>query len=402
MERIQIIVISENSGLVENLGVRIREIQPNYQIIKAASVQQTLDFLRMSKAVIMDADSGKGEIVEFINTLNTEFPYILKFLWVDGRRREFLKELVPEIKGLLPQCLWKQQSEAVIAEAVCRAIFFADWLDYKQVNKALAQMRDIPTVPFIYFKLMNLLNDLNASVEDMSETIAEDPSLCAKVLKLANSAIIGLREPVSSPFEAVMQLGVERIRAFFLSSRFVTQFDQQKVPWFSIERFWNHSILTANFARLIALSRTGDTRVADASFTAGLLHDVGILLIAANNPTVYKEIISTSISNNVPLHIAEKSIFSFTHSEIAACLLSAWSLPLAILEAIAAHHKPGEGFSSGFSPLAAVHIANAFANEKDQNSNLYGDTSLDNEYLLKINCDTQLEEFKKVCFESAL
>lgn len=402
MDEVQIIVISKNRTMVNNLTDSFRKLQPEWRIIQLSSARETEEYIKYCSSIIIDSDLEKNETVNLLNYLNAEYPPILKYLWVDGFNRDVLKEIISGIKGVMPQCIWKQQSESVIADTISRSIIFADWLEFKHLSQVLANMRDIPTVPFVYLKLMNLLNDVDSSVEDIASTVAEDPSLCAKVLKIANSAIIGLREPVSSPFEAIMQLGIERIRAFLLSSRFITQFEQQKVPWFSVERFWNHSMLTASYARQIALYKVRDTRLADSSFTAGILHDVGILIFAANNPNSFREIISTAISNGVPLHVAEKNLLGFTHSELAACLLSTWGLPLSILEAIAAHHNPSKGFSTGFSPLSAVHIANGFANEKHQDNNICGDTALDNEYVMKINCDTQLEEFKKLCFESAL
>ncbi|MCX7872053.1 MAG: HDOD domain-containing protein [Verrucomicrobiae bacterium] len=400
MENVLIIVVLENSERIEELIKNIREIRPDLMVLKKTLNEVDFPTLNFTHTIILDADLPKSEIVEFINNLNADFPSIFKFLWADGTKPFHLKQILSEIHGGQPACLWKQQSEAVIADTICRMVFFSDWIRFKQINVVLSQMRDIPTVPFVYLRVLNLLNDINTDAEDIASCLSEDPSLCAMILKLANSAIIGLREPVSSPFEAVMQLGVERIKAFVLSSRFAFQFDQQKIPWFSIERFWKHSMFTASYARQIAIDKTRDTKLADASFTAGILHDVGVLLIASNKPEEFKEIISTAISNHTSLRFAEKSVLGFTHAELAGCLLCLWGIPLSILEAIAAHHNPQSCFSKEFSPLTAVHIANAFANEKSFDNYCPGDSSVDNDYLTDLGCVSEIEGWKNLCFNS--
>jgi len=402
MENIKISIVSENKEWVENLSRAISALKPKWLINKYSTIQNAQESAVSIHAIVVDSDLPKNEITNLFLFLQTNSPATAKFLWIDVNNRNLIKELVTDFNGIPPQCIWKQQSESIISEAIFRTVFFENWLTTKQIRKVLVQMRDIPTIPFVYLKLMSLIDDPCSSAEDIAATVAEDPSLCAKMLKLANSAIIGLREPVSSPFEAVMQLGVERIKALTISSNFVSQFDNQKVPWFSIDRFWNHSIMTASFSRWIAMAKTKDVKLADSSFTAGLLHDVGILLIAANIPQAFNDCLSSSIANNIPLWQAEKSLLGFNHAEIAACLLSSWGLPLAILEAIAAHHNPGIAFSTTFSPLTAVHIANQFSNENQNYPNLCGDLKIDKDYLTKMNCLAYLDEWKKMCVSPQL
>lgn len=399
MENVQIIVISEDTERVPELLCAIACTRPEWRIFRKYFNDLTQEIFDSTAAVIIDADLPKYEVIRIINFLNSKCPDIFKFLWADGSKTESLKTILAEIPKHQPACLWKQQSASVIADTISRTIFFADWIRFKQISNTLWQMRDIPTIPFVYLRALNLLNDVNCDAEDVANCIAEDPSLCAMILKLANSAIIGLREPVSTPFEAVMHLGMERIKAFILTSGFATQFDQQKIPWFSIERFWQHSMMVASYARQIAIAYTNDVKFSDTCFTSGILHDVGILLIASNKSDEYKEILSTALSNNNPLHVAEKIVLGFTHAELAACLLCLWGLPLSILESVASHHNPRYRFSSEFSPLTAVHVANAFANEKCFDNYRPGDTFIDEEYLKTVDCFSELQNWKNICFD---
>src|SRR2546421_171684 len=140
-------------------------------------------------------------------------------------------------------------------------------------------------------------------------------------------------------------------------------FEEIVCAHFSHEEFWQHSIAVGNFARVIALCETQDYRVADVAFTAGLLHDLGKLLLAANLPDLYGQIVSEAQRRALPIQQVEKEILGGNHGELGACLLGKWGLPGAILEAIAWHNCPAKSADQKFSALTAVHMANVFAHE---------------------------------------
>src|SRR5262249_4085345 len=115
------------------------------------------------------------------------------------------------------------------------------------------------------------------------------------------------------------------------------------------------------FARSIAFAETREARIAEAAFTAGLLHDIGKLILAGNLPDMYETVLRLQANKKISQREAEQIVMGITHAEVGACLLATWNLPLPILEAITWHHQPERSTEKGFSLLAAVHVANAFA-----------------------------------------
>jgi putative nucleotidyltransferase with HDIG domain len=187
--------------------------------------------------------------------------------------------------------------------------------------------------------------------------------MSAKILQVANSAFFGLTQEVTDTAEAVMVMGTERVRSLILLAGVFSQYDGAKCPGFSAEPIWKHSVQVAMFARAITFAELNDAKIAETAFTAGLLHDIGKLVLAGNVPEMYEAVWRTRVNKKISDREAERIVLGITHAEVGACLLASWGLPLPILEAIAWHHEPMKSAEKGLSLLAAVHAANVFAQE---------------------------------------
>ena len=150
----------------------------------------------------------------------------------------------------------------------------------------------------------------------------------------------------------------------------------------------------AIFARAITYAETKDAKVAEAAFTAGLLHDIGKLVLAANVPEMYGTVRRLELSKKISQREAEVIVLGTTHAQLGACLLGKWGLPLPILEAIAWHHEPERCTDKGFSMLAAVHAANAFAQEGSEDA-VHHRIKL--EFLLRIGLGDCRNRWREVC-----
>jgi HD-like signal output (HDOD) protein len=188
--------------------------------------------------------------------------------------------------------------------------------------------------------------------------------MTAKMLQVVNSAYFSLPREIVEPVEAVMFLGTERTKSLILMAKVFSQFDQTRCENFDVNALWRHSMEVGSHARAVTMAETKETRLADLAFTAGLLHDIGKLLLAANLPDMYARVLDQAKRRNLPVRDIEFDAFGTTHCEIAACLLGTWGLPLGILEAVACHNKPSLSEDDAFSTLTAVHVANAIDHEK--------------------------------------
>jgi len=271
------------------------------------------------------------------------------------------------------------------------------WTEHRTLSKLISRMRKLPTLPALYVELQNELSNDEASVERVGELIGKDPAITAKVLRLVNSAVFGLSVKVCDASEAVVYLGAARTSALILAAALTKDFEETVCPGFSHEDFWQHSVTVANFAGLIARSETPDLTVTEAAFTAGLLHDIGKLLLAANLPDLHMKILEEAARSGLPIEEVERSILGGTHGELGACLIGKWGLPGALLEAIAWHNCPCKSTEPKFSPLTAVHVANSFAHEMSSAENSPAPRACDGAYLERLGLGERCSFWREVC-----
>lgn len=223
----------------------------------------------------------------------------------------------------------------------------------------------LPSIPSLYLELMDRLQDPDGCPQDVANVIARDPAMTAKILQLANSAFFGLRRRVSDPRDAVLYLGLDTLKALALSVKAFSQFAVTPLSRFSIEDLGKHTILTGILARKIAVAEGFSKQEADDSFMAGLLHDIGKLVLVTAAPERYEKAMRYAEMAGIPRRDAEHKVFGTTHSEIGTYLLWLWGLPDSVVEAVAYHHAPGACPVRRLGALTAVHAADVLAREKN-------------------------------------
>jgi putative nucleotidyltransferase with HDIG domain len=209
------------------------------------------------------------------------------------------------------------------------------------------------------------LQSATGCLDVVAHLIRQDPVMSAKMLQLVNSAFFATAHEVSDTLGAAMMLGTERIKALILLAGIFSQYKEAKGVCPSVEALLEHSVQVGVAARAITLSETRNAQTAESAFTAGILHDVGKMIMAGNLPEWYKEVPKLRASKELSDFSAELEMFGATHANVGACLLASWGLPLPILEAVAWHHEPERSSEKKFCLLAAVHAANAFAHQSE-------------------------------------
>jgi putative nucleotidyltransferase with HDIG domain len=174
-----------------------------------------------------------------------------------------------------------------------------------------------------------------------------------------------LERTITSTVEAVSYLGIERTKALSLVTHSFGQFGALKMEGFSIEKLWQHSVVVGTVAQRLTKEETGENRRAEEAFTAGVLHDVGKLMVAVNLPEQFQRVAERQADRGVPFHEAELALLGASHAEIGACVMGSWGLPASIVEAIAFHHAPDQYFDKQFNAAVAVHVANALEHARE-------------------------------------
>jgi putative nucleotidyltransferase with HDIG domain len=292
---------------------------------------------------------------------------------------------VPEALATLRpthQYLAKPCDAETVKNTIERALRLRDLVPQEKVRKLLSQTGSVPSLPSLYAQIMDELNSSDCDIGTVADIIARDAGMTAKILQVANSAFFGLRGQVSTPKDAIFRLGLDVVKALVLSVQVFSAFQTEHVKRLKLTHVWPHSLSTASLARKIAVKQNASAAVVDLTFTAGLLHDVGKLILAANVPDEYHEVLQRASAARINDWQGEFMNFEVTHAEIGAYLIGLWGLSDALVEAIAFHHRPAGSGSVQFGPLTAVHIADALEHHRRTEGGRYAARDLDVDYLV--------------------
>jgi HD-like signal output (HDOD) protein len=239
--------------------------------------------------------------------------------------------------------------------------------------------------------MVEKLKQEDVSIDEIGSVIAKDPSITAKLLKLVNSAFFGLCRQVSSPADAASYLGIDTMKALVLGVHAFASLQEAKVPGFSMEKVWTHSLEVAGIARRIVESDSTPRIYVDESFVAGMLHDLGKVVLAVNAPKEYEQVIARASREQKPLFEVEEEIFGANHADVAGYVLNLWGLPSRVVDAITHHHVPELSGAMEMNPAIAVHVANAVARAKEKSEE--GQGALRSEYLESIGLNGELSRW---------
>jgi HD-like signal output (HDOD) protein/CheY-like chemotaxis protein len=294
--------------------------------------------------------------------------------------------------------LMKPFGVQTLLNALEQAFVHETWLPSHAVRGLIAQMRQMPSPPSTYYKVVKEIQSPNASLERIGEFIAEDPAITAKVLQLANSAVFGLQLQVNQPLEAIAYIGLETTKALVLLAHTVSSFNQASLRGFSVEALWRHSVSAGQIAQKIALMEKGGLEVAEQAFAAGLLHDIGKLLFCANLPGLFAKTLELAREEKCTFWDAEAQLFpNAGHAELGGCILGIWGLPRPIVEAVALHHYPRKLGGPGFHPLTAVHAADVLDHEMNPDPAVLVPTPLHAGYLEDLGLAHRAEHWRRLC-----
>lgn len=224
------------------------------------------------------------------------------------------------------------------------------------LNAFLDRIEYLPPSPRLLLKLMEMFKQPDQDINEVVSLISHDPAFTVEVLKRCNSAYFGTNRPVEDMAEAVMRLGFEEIYNL-IAAMFAASAILRPGHTAHVEMLWRHSVAVAVASRVLAHAVGEST---PSAFTAGLLHEVGKVLMVSADEAGYAQVLLDAAQMRRPVIFVEKEVFGFNHAEAGACLLARWNLPPNIVAAVAHHHQLAG--AEPYQRLAAtVHLANLVA-----------------------------------------
>lgn len=295
------------------------------------------------------------------------------------------QEKTIKLTSLAQRYLTKPCDVGELEEAISRDSGLIEAFDNPAVRALAGSAGRLPGNDAKQQELMDMLNGSDGSIDDIAQIVEQDVALTAKILQLGNSSFFRRQKSLDSARQAVGYLGVDIIRSLVLANQLfeMTQVIPQS-DYFNPLAMHQHSILTATIAREIL----ENPELSSTSFTAGLLHDVGKIIIAIEKPEMLPKLLDASAKfPNCWVHKSvERQILGCTHAEVGGYFLNLWGIPTAVVEAVTFHDTPTAVHSREFDAVGAVHVANylaqwtAHGNESDELQ-----SKLDREYLTDLD-----------------
>ncbi len=324
-------------------------------------------------AVISDMRMPGMDGADLLDEIKKRYPDTVRII-LSGQsgRNAVFRSIAPAHQFLAKPC-----DPQELRSRLGQAFAMRDLLSNQSVKSVVARLRSLPSLPALYEEVVAELRREDPSFQRIADTISHDVGMATKVLQLANSAFMGTSGRVSSLSQALTLVGLDNVRTLVLSVHVFSQFEGNGNVRTHLPCLWDHSIAVSHLAQKIASAESGSKLLLEECFTAGLLHDVGKLVLLAE---LSRETLPLYTKSSGESSGSEREHLGCTHAEVGAYLMSIWGLPLSLVQAVAYHHSPRESGDRKFSSLTAVHAANAIVSERDTSS-LKHHAALDPEYL---------------------
>lgn len=234
-----------------------------------------------------------------------------------------------------------------------------------KAQKWVSEVSGLVSPPDVCITVFELVESNTATARTLGEVISRDPSLTARLLKLVNSAFYHFSKRIDTVSRAVTVIGISELYSLVIAVSAIKSFSKIPNYLINIDTFWRHSLYCGLIARIIA--RRSNVLHPERLFVAGLLHDIGSLVMFDQAPHEARDLLLAAQGDEDILYLSEIKEFGFSHADLGGLLLGDWNLPAALRDAVQHHHRP-EAAGIGKMEAAIVHIANALANRSDLGS----------------------------------
>jgi len=393
----RIMFVDDEPMILNGLQRTLRKMRSEWEMTFTSSGKEALEILDANPMDVIVTDLKMPEMdgTQLLTEIKKHHPHVVRII-LSGHVKH---DMTLQSLQIAHQSLAKPCDAEILKQALTKLFALKDILSDDSIKKIVSQIESLPSVPSIYVEIIEEMHSDDPSIKKIAEIIARDVSMTAKILQIVNSVFFGLCRKINSTQQAVMLLGLETIKSLVLSVKIFAEFSRKKFSWFNIDELFNHSMLVSCYAQAIVKVEKMDRDFISNSLMAGLLHDLGKLILATNFQKSYRQVLTVTQDSGQKLWDLEYDAFGTSHAEIGAYLMGLWNLETPIIEAIAFHHCPVKSMARNMGLLTAVHVGNALDHSGHHAENQEPDLQFDIEYLDNIGVANRIPEWRQVCRE---
>lgn len=356
-----VIFVDDESKILKGLERILLNKEDEWEMKFFRSTSKAMDYLDSGIVDVVVSDINMPDVtgIEFIQMVKEKHPYVKRII-VSGSNDRML---TAKASKFAHQFFPKPYDTKVLVATITTLIKSGERLKNKGIQKFVNSIGEMPITPRTYMELEEELKSDEQSLSRITEIISKNPVIVAKILQLANSAFFGVKGKITSIVQAINFLGLNIIKSLVLCIEIFQQIKHFNQKY--LDYLWNHSFSVAGLSKEIMQSFSTERSVWDLTYTAGLLHDIGKIILL--NYDDYVEVMKQYEEQNYDIDTEEeKRIFEFTHADVGGYLLKIWGFPESIIRIVEGHHNFDSVQKDEFDPIIAVDLANQIVKYKNE------------------------------------
>ena len=393
----RILFVDDEPMVLKGLQRTLRKMRHEWDMTFSASGAEALEILDKHPVdvIVSDLKMPQMDGTRLLTEVRKRHPDVVRIILSGHLEHEITLKSVQ----IAHQSLAKPCDAKVLQQTLAKLFALRDILSDTAIKKIVARIESLPSLPSIYTAIMAEMQSDDPSIQKVGQIVATDPSMTAKILQVVNSVFFGLPRRIDSAQQAVALLGLESIKSLVLSVKIFAQFSQKNFRWFDIDTLFAHSLAVSAHARAIVTAEKMAQVMINHALMAGLLHDLGKLILATNFQKPYRQLLAEAQAGGRNQWELEYEAFGTSHAEIGAYLMGLWRVETPIIEAIAFHHRPAASMAQTMGLLTAVHVGNAMDHEDPQAADQPAALPLDMQYLDNVGASDRLAQWRHACHE---
>lgn len=352
----KILFVDDEPNIIDALKRMLFTMDNEWEMNFVLSGHEALKILQLNEmdVIITDMRMPHMDGAQLLSAVREKYPHLIRIV-LSGHSDD---EMALRSTTVAHQYLTKPCSSENLILTIKRAIQLREYLNDKNLIDLVHSLKQLPSLPELYIKLDEEIKSEKVSLQKVGDIMSKDIMMSAKILQLVNSAFFGLPSKVTNPLQAVNLLGLNVVKSLVLYVKVFSSGNSFNHPLLTINQLWKHSILVANMAKRIIKNEVGDRIMESDAYVAGLLHDIGIIIIYSDKDLA-PQLDNYTKNNECTFTEAEYKLLKNSHSEVGAYLLGIWNLPDNIIEAVALHNNSGLMDFDLIDVSSSVFIANS-------------------------------------------
>jgi HD-like signal output (HDOD) protein len=354
-----ILFVDSDRNQLQSLKRTLREFKNRWQLHYAEDAKQAQEIMQKSVVDIVVSETQLTGMPgsELLKEVKRHYPSVTRLLFSGQALRTPAQEIVHHAH----QFIAKPCNSDELINILERVLHLRTLLNNTAIEEMISSLGTLPSLPATYQQMITALQSDATTVKDIGQIVAQDIGMSAKILQMVNSAFFGLPQQIASPERAVSLLGIEAVTNLALTAGVFSQLDPDIMAEFNLEQLWRHSLLVSGLVQRLCKAAGMDQQHSQVPILAGLMHDLGKLVLATNDSQEYRRILQQSQCDQAPLHVIEAESLWCDHAAIGAYLMGLWGLPFSAVEAVALHHSVKDQSHQRLDCLT-VYAANLLVN----------------------------------------